>query len=271
MRLRPTALLRLARGRPGRHADAGLRSSSPPLALIARFFALGRVSWATAEKLLPPNSVGTKQLRKNAVISSKVKDRSLLKRDFKPGQLPRGATGLRGPTGAQGPKGDPTFRRTIVVSPVGTVDQNGTALRNAVAGITGSSTTHKFLVKIEPGARRGRRRRLAHSPELPGHLRIDHRGGHLRCRRREATGGRSSIRTRPGRLRNLPRQRVGGDRRLNRRGSIGADRRRLRAEGHRDNRLCKRRRSLEHLLGIRDHVLRRRGREGCGPHRLKRG
>jgi hypothetical protein len=52
---------------------------------------------------LPAGSVGTAQLQNNAVISSKVKDRSLLAVDFALGQLPRepkGATGATGPSGA---------------------------------------------------------------------------------------------------------------------------------------------------------------------------
>lgn len=43
------------------------------------------------------------------------------------------------------------FERTIVVSPVGTSEQNGTALLNAVAGITGASVSNPVLVLIEPG------------------------------------------------------------------------------------------------------------------------
>jgi hypothetical protein len=131
------------------------------LALLALFVALGGTSYAAVK--LPRNSVGTKQLKRNAVISSKVKDRSLLARDFKQGQVPRGATGpqglpgVQGPRGIQGPKGDkgekgdPTFKRTVVVSPVGTAVENGTALRNALASITGASADNPYLVYIEPG------------------------------------------------------------------------------------------------------------------------
>lgn len=43
------------------------------------------------------------------------------------------------------------FERTIVVSPVGTSEQNGTALLNAVAGITGATASNPVLVLIEPG------------------------------------------------------------------------------------------------------------------------
>jgi hypothetical protein len=54
----------------------------------------------------PPNSVGPKQLKEDAVSTQKVKDGSLLAKDFKRGQLPASANGNTGATGAQGPKGD---------------------------------------------------------------------------------------------------------------------------------------------------------------------
>jgi hypothetical protein len=63
------------------------------IALVALFVALGGTGYAVSQ--LPPNSVGTAQ----------VKDHSLLKRDFKRGQLLRGRTGPRGPEGAEGPEG----------------------------------------------------------------------------------------------------------------------------------------------------------------------
>ena len=46
-------------------------------------------------------------LKNNSVGSSVVKDRTLLAKDFKPGQLVAGAPGPAGPQGAQGPNGDP--------------------------------------------------------------------------------------------------------------------------------------------------------------------
>jgi hypothetical protein len=73
------------------------------VACIALIAALGGTSYAAVT--LAANSVGTKQLKKNAVISSKVKDRSLLAKDFKAGQLPRGPRGLQGPQGPQGLQG----------------------------------------------------------------------------------------------------------------------------------------------------------------------
>jgi hypothetical protein len=73
-------------------------SFSNVVALIALFVAIGGTSYAAIT--LKANSVGTKQLRHNAVTSSKVKDRSLLARDFKSGQLPKGAKGDPGTPGS---------------------------------------------------------------------------------------------------------------------------------------------------------------------------
>jgi hypothetical protein len=54
---------------------------------------------AAGDLVLPRRSVGTEQLQAGAVTAAKVKDRSLLARDFKAGQLPRGAQGPPGPAG----------------------------------------------------------------------------------------------------------------------------------------------------------------------------
>jgi hypothetical protein len=43
------------------------------------------------------------------------------------------------------------YRKTVVVKPVGTASQNGTELLNALAGISGASSSNRFLLKIEPG------------------------------------------------------------------------------------------------------------------------
>ena len=72
------------------------------LAMLALFIALGGTSYAAVK--LPANSVGSKQLKANAVIGAKVKDRSLTAADFG-GTLPAGATGATGAQGAAGPAG----------------------------------------------------------------------------------------------------------------------------------------------------------------------
>ena len=72
------------------HAGMFCRRPSPSMvvALIALFVALGGTGYAALK--LPANSVGTKQLKKNAVTGAKVKDFSLFTNDFAPGQIPRG-------------------------------------------------------------------------------------------------------------------------------------------------------------------------------------
>jgi hypothetical protein len=82
------------------------------MATLGVFIALGGASYAAVT--LPAHSVGTKQLKKNAVTAStlkrnavgsaKVKDGSLQRGDFASGTLLQGPQGLPGPQGA---KGDP--------------------------------------------------------------------------------------------------------------------------------------------------------------------
>lgn len=71
---------------------------------IAVFLVLGGAAFAAVK--LPKNSVGTKQLKNNAVNSAKVKDGSLLGADFAAGQLPAGPQGPKGEKGEKGDKGE---------------------------------------------------------------------------------------------------------------------------------------------------------------------
>ena len=76
------------------------RAIIPALLLVLVSVVLGATVFReqvaeAAATLLPADSVGTKQ----------VINHSLLKVDFKAGQLPRGLRGLRGPQGAQGAQG----------------------------------------------------------------------------------------------------------------------------------------------------------------------
>jgi len=78
-------------------------------ALAVSVFGATPLGQAASSVILPKNSVGAKQLQKNAVTGLKVKDHSLVATDFKAGQLPagpQGPQGEKGETGAQGPKGD---------------------------------------------------------------------------------------------------------------------------------------------------------------------
>jgi hypothetical protein len=78
--------------------SAGRYLARHHVALLALFVALGGTSVA-ATKVLAPSSVGTAQLKPGAVVSSRVRDHSLLRRDFRQGQLPRGRPGVPGPAG----------------------------------------------------------------------------------------------------------------------------------------------------------------------------
>lgn len=81
-----------------------LPSPAMAVALAALFMALGGTSYAVTQ--LPRNSVGTPQLKINAVTSAKVKNRSLMRVDFAPGQITGGgAAGGAGPAGPAGPAG----------------------------------------------------------------------------------------------------------------------------------------------------------------------
>jgi hypothetical protein len=77
------------------------------VAYVALLFALSSTSYAASTRLLPQNSVGTRQ----------VINHSLLKKDFKSGQLPRGPRGFRGAIGPKGPLGP--------VGPAGPVGARG--------------------------------------------------------------------------------------------------------------------------------------------------
>jgi hypothetical protein len=60
---------------------------------------------AFAATQLAKNSVGTKQLQRNAVTGAKVKDGSLNAADFRAGELPAGQRGAAGPVGQPGSTG----------------------------------------------------------------------------------------------------------------------------------------------------------------------
>jgi hypothetical protein len=118
---------------------------SNAVAWLALFLAVGGASYAAVR--LPANSVGSRQLRRNAVTSSKVKNHSLLKVDFRPGQLPRGATGPAGPKGAAGPTGP-----TGPSGPVGPSNASEVEVAGPVAVAAGATATVATLSGLAPGA-----------------------------------------------------------------------------------------------------------------------
>jgi len=106
------------------------------VACLALFVALGGTSYAVVR--LPANSVTTRQ----------VKDFSLLRRDFRRGQLragPLGTAGRRGAVGAQGPVG--------AVGPVGDTGDPGRAASGMLTGrVTVPSMKTGFAAPVGAGA-----------------------------------------------------------------------------------------------------------------------
>jgi hypothetical protein len=96
-------------------------SPATALSALALFVALGGTGYAAVTLL--PNSVGTREVKNN----------SLLRQDFKAGQLPagrRGSTGRTGPAGARGPAG--------ATGPGGATGPAGPAGPAGAAGATGA-------------------------------------------------------------------------------------------------------------------------------------
>ena len=89
------------------------------MSATALFVALSGSAYAVSS--LPSNSVGSAQLKKNAVTSTKVKDGTLRAKDFASGVLlkgdqgPQGAQGIQGLKGDKGDKGDTGTFGTITI------------------------------------------------------------------------------------------------------------------------------------------------------------
>jgi hypothetical protein len=110
------------------------------IACAALAVALGGVGYAAT--VLPRNSVGVLQLKPNSVNSSKVVNGSLLRADFKAGQLPRGLPGLRGLRGLAGPSG-----------PVGATGPAGPTGPSGPAGPTNAGVSLAVKNTSEPGSK----------------------------------------------------------------------------------------------------------------------
>jgi hypothetical protein len=132
-----------------------LRPPSPALvvACLALAISLSGAAYAVSTAL-PRNSVGTVQLKNNAVNSAKVRNASLRAADFAPGQIPAGLQGPAGPQGRPGASG----LRLISGSGVSnssspkSQQQDCPAGKRAVGGggvITGSAT-NTFLSTSRP-------------------------------------------------------------------------------------------------------------------------
>ena len=88
---------------------SSIRRPSPALAIACLALAISLSGVGYAASVLPRNSVGTAQLRNDAIASSKIRNGSLLGVDLGPLQPPAGPpgpTGAKGDPGARGNKGD---------------------------------------------------------------------------------------------------------------------------------------------------------------------
>ena len=116
------------------------------IACAALLVALAGTSVAAVSIVIPRNSVGSLQLRPNAVNSSKVLNGSLLKADFRAGQIPAGPAGPQGPAGPAGPAGATgaagaaTAGYTAETNTVSSTDQFDTA-STSFANVNNASLT----------------------------------------------------------------------------------------------------------------------------------
>jgi len=123
-------------------------SSAHVTAGLALFVALGGTSVAATS--LAKNSVGSAQLKtsavktsdvaSNAITSVKVKDGSLVKADFKAGELPAGAQGPQGVKGEPGAKGE-----------TGAKGDTGAPGTNGTNGVSGREIVETALIDVAAG------------------------------------------------------------------------------------------------------------------------
>lgn len=108
-------------------------------ALVVSLLAATPLGHAAGRLVLAKSSVGTAQLKKNAVTSVKVKNGSLLAGDFKAGQLPSGPPGPKGDPGAQGAPGSAVaYARIVVTASEAVVDASRSK------GVSQTNVTRRF-------------------------------------------------------------------------------------------------------------------------------
>jgi len=135
-----------------------MRRPSPALVLafLALLAALGGVAWAGGGQPLPADSVGRVQIREGAVGTRQVRNRSLLREDFRPGQVPRGRRGARGPAGPAGATNVTARNRSgdeVAPGAIGAVSvtcTDGERATGGGGGFAGPPTTNDRIVESIP-------------------------------------------------------------------------------------------------------------------------
>jgi hypothetical protein len=107
-------------------------------ALVVAVFGSTPIGEAAWNQVVPRNSVGTLQLKRNAVTSSKIApnairgsqvvDGSLLTGDFKAGQIPQGPKGDKGEKGDRGERGPVGISGYEIVTGTSNVSANTTLI-----------------------------------------------------------------------------------------------------------------------------------------------
>lgn len=117
-------------------------SPAMAVALVALFVALGGTGYAVTR--LPSNSVGTTQLRTNAVTSSKIRPRTIRLSDISTSTRTslRGTQGPQGPTGPQGPAGPGT---SILHA---AINSGGGVVRGNAVGASGGGGAGTYTVEF---------------------------------------------------------------------------------------------------------------------------
>ena len=120
------------------------------VATIALFVALGGGAYAigvaknsVTSKSIKRGQVKTSDLGRGAVTGAKVKDGSLLKGDFAPGEIPRGE---QGPPGEQGEQGIPGTPGADAATLSAYVSATGTLLYGHGATASSSSSTGLYTI-----------------------------------------------------------------------------------------------------------------------------
>jgi hypothetical protein len=126
------------------------------------------IGHAAARFVVPKNSIGATQIKKDAVTGLKVKNGTLVAADFKAGQLPvgpqgpkgdtgaAGAQGLKGEAGAQGPKGDKGDAGAQgIAGPKGDKGDPGTPGAAGAAGFSGWEKVDSQYTVMAPGGVNG--------------------------------------------------------------------------------------------------------------------
>jgi hypothetical protein len=106
------------------------------VAALALLVALGGTSVAAVSIVIPRASIGALQLKPNSVNSAKVLNYSLLRADFRPGQIPVGRRGATGPAGPPGPAGP-----TGPAGPAGAAGPAGSSASGSVAEVLSQTST----------------------------------------------------------------------------------------------------------------------------------